>query len=187
MAGVLRGAGWNPAWVMGTMAAVGLAFGLLTLERDGRIEGLRKPKDGSALPLGWVPVIGGGIVLIAFMTENAAENWSALHIEKTLGGSPEEGALGPAMLALTMGFARLGGQWLAGRMDPFTILRIGAVVASVGAVQLLCLGVLGEYVGRMYTMLQRRPTYYVAHDTLAGEADVEEPADPGGRRSSERG
>lgn len=115
------------------MAAVGLAFGLLTLERDGRIEGLRKPKDGSALPLGWVPVIGGGIVLIAFMTENAAENWSALHIEKTLGGSPEEGALGPAMLALTMGFARLGGQWLAGRMDPFTILRIGAVVASVGA------------------------------------------------------
>ena len=133
MTGVLRGAGWNPAWVMGTMAAVGLAFGLLTLERDGRIEGLRKPKDGSALPLGWVPVIGGGIVLIAFMTENAAENWSALHIEKTLGGSPEEGALGPAMLALTMGFARLGGQWLAGRMDPFTILRIGAVVASVGA------------------------------------------------------
>lgn len=133
MTGVLRGAGWSPAWVMGTMAAVGLVCGLLTLERDGRIEGLRKPKDGSALPLGWVPVIGGGIVLIAFMTENAAENWSALHIEKTLGGSPEEGALGPAMLALTMGFARLGGQWLAGKLDPFTILRIGAVVASVGA------------------------------------------------------
>jgi hypothetical protein len=77
-----------------------------------------------------VPVIGGGIVLIAFMTENAAENWSALHIEKTLGGSPEEGALGPAMLALTMGFARLGGQWLAGRVDPFTLLRVGAVIAA---------------------------------------------------------
>ena len=134
LTGVMRGAGWGPGWVMGTMAAVGLAFALLTIERDGRIEGLRKPRDGTAGVLGWVPVIGGGIVLIAFMTENAAENWSALHIEKTLGGSPEEGALGPAMLALTMGFARLGGQGLAGKVDAFTILRLGAVIAAVGAV-----------------------------------------------------
>lgn len=133
LTGVLRGAGWGPDWVMGTMAAVGVLCAALTIERDGRIDGLRKPKDGTALPLGLVPVIGGGIVLIAFMTENAAENWSALHIEKTLGGSPEEGALGPAMLALTMGFARLGGQWLAGRVDAFTILRAGAVIAAVGA------------------------------------------------------
>jgi MFS family permease len=133
LTGTLRGAGWGPDWVMGTMAAVGVACAALTIERDGRIDGLRKPKDGSAAPLGWVPVIGGGMVLIAFMTENAAENWSALHIEKTLGGSPEEGALGPAMLALTMGFARLGGQWLAGRVDPYTILRSGAVIAALGA------------------------------------------------------
>ncbi|WP_103258909.1 MFS transporter [Tabrizicola aquatica] len=133
LTGLMRGAGWGPGWVMGTMGLLGLAFALLTVERDGRIEGLRKPKDGSALPLGLVPVLGGGIVLIAFMTENAAENWSALHIEKTLGGSPEEGALGPAMLALTMGFARLGGQWLAGRVNPYTLLRLGAVVAAIGA------------------------------------------------------
>lgn len=133
LTGVLRGAGWGPDWVMGTMATLGLAFATLSIERDGRIDGLRKPKDGTAAKLGWVPVIGGGMVLIAFMTENAAENWSALHIEKTLGGSPEEGALGPAMLALTMGFARLGGQWLAGRVDPFTLLRLGAVVAAAGA------------------------------------------------------
>ena len=133
LTGVMRGAGWTPPWVMGTMAAVGLICALATLERDGRIDGLRKPKDGTALPLGWVPVIGGGIVLIAFMTENAAENWSALHIEQTLGGSPEQGALGPAALALTMGFARLGGQWLAGRVNPFTLMRLGAVIAAVGA------------------------------------------------------
>jgi MFS family permease len=133
LTGFMRGAGWSPAWVMGTMAAIGLLCALATIERDGRIEGLRKPKDGTALPLGLVPVIGGGIVLIAFMTENAAENWSALHIEKTLGGSPQEGALGPAALALTMGFARLGGQWLAPRVNPFTLLRLGAVIAAVGA------------------------------------------------------
>lgn len=133
LTGILRGAGWEPAWVLGTMAAVGALCALLALDREGRIEGLRKPKDGTALPLGLVPVLGGGIVLIAFMTENAAENWSALHIEQTLGGSPEQGALGPAALALTMGFARLGGQWLSGRVDPFLLLRGGAVIAAIGA------------------------------------------------------
>jgi dipeptide/tripeptide permease len=32
-----------------------------------------------------------------------------------------------------MGFARLGGQWLAGRVNPFTLLRVGAVIAALGA------------------------------------------------------
>lgn len=148
LTGVMRGAGWSPAWVLGLMGLLGLACALLTLERDGRIEGLLRPKDGSALPLGLVPVIGGGIVLIAFMTENAAENWSALHIEKTLGGSPEQGAFGPAMLALTMGFARLGGQWLAGRVDPFRLLKGGAVIAALGAgIAALAGGPFGAYLG----------------------------------------
>lgn len=47
------------------------------------------------------------------------------------------------------------------------------VVAAVGAVQLLCLGILGEYVGRIYSTLQRRPTYYVAHDSLRDTDDRE--------------
>jgi polyisoprenyl-phosphate glycosyltransferase len=38
-------------------------------------------------------------------------------------------------------------------------------VATVGAVQLLCLGLLGEYVGRLYTQMQGRPTYYIAYDS----------------------
>ncbi|NHA68905.1 glycosyltransferase family 2 protein [Phycicoccus flavus] len=40
------------------------------------------------------------------------------------------------------------------------------IVSAVGAVQLLALGILGEYVGRTYTALQARPTYFVAHDSL---------------------
>ena len=32
-----------------------------------------------------------------------------------------------------MGFARLGGQWLAGKVNAFTILRTGAVIAAIGA------------------------------------------------------
>jgi dolichol-phosphate mannosyltransferase len=50
------------------------------------------------------------------------------------------------------------------------------VIAAVGAVQLLCVGVLGEYVGRMYAMMQGRPTYFVAYDSLTGPAtDADEP------------
>jgi MFS family permease len=80
-----------------------------------------------------IPVIGGGMVLIAFLTENAAENWSALHIERTLGGSPAEGAMGPAALALTMGFARLVGQGFATRVNPYALLTSGALIAASGA------------------------------------------------------
>lgn len=131
--GALRGAGWTPPGVMAAMAAVAFLCALFTLERDGRIHGLTRPAGGGAAGLGLLPLLGGAIVLIAFLTENAAESWSALHIEKTLGGSPSEGAMGPAILALTMGFARLGGQGLVSRMDPFTLLKGGAVVAALGA------------------------------------------------------
>lgn len=133
LTGAMRGAGWGPDWVMGSMAALAGLLALLTLERDGTIHGLTRPKDGSAGRLGLVPVIGGGIVLIAFLTENAAENWSALHIEKTLGGSPQEGAMGPAAMALTMGLARLAGQGIATRTDPFRLLAGGALVSACGA------------------------------------------------------
>jgi glycosyltransferase involved in cell wall biosynthesis len=38
-------------------------------------------------------------------------------------------------------------------------------VLFLGAIQLLCLGLLGEYVGRIYTAVQGRPAYFVATDT----------------------
>lgn len=130
--GAMRAAEWGPGPVMATMAALGLTLALATVERDGTIHGLRRPQ-GAGGSLGILPVIGGGIVLIAFLTENAAENWSALHIEQTLGGSPAQGAMGPAALALTMGFARLAGQAIVARVDPVRLLCAGALVSATGA------------------------------------------------------
>ncbi|HEX8970115.1 glycosyltransferase family 2 protein [Oryzihumus sp.] len=48
-------------------------------------------------------------------------------------------------------------------------------VASVGAIQLLCVGILGEYVGRMYTMMQGRPSYFVAYDSAAEDSGADNP------------
>lgn len=133
LTGLLRAEGWQPPAVMAVISALAFLCSLGTFERDGRIHGLLRDKAlGTAGSLGLLPLIGGGIVLIAFLTENAAESWSALHIEKTLGGSPGEGAMGPAVLALTMGFARLAGQGVADRVGPFTLLKAGAVVAACG-------------------------------------------------------
>lgn len=57
-------------------------------------------------------------------------------------------------------------------------------VAGVGAVQLLCLGILGEYVGRMYAHLQARPTYFVAYDSLTGPVTpADEPLPAESRRA----
>lgn len=70
---------------------------------------------------------------------------------------------GAAMTALLLAFAV--GAYLTDHTVPGWTSTFVAV-AAVGAVQLLCLGILGEYVGRLYTQMQGRPTYYVAYDSL---------------------
>ena len=45
---------------------------------------------------------------------------------------------------------------------------ITVALLFMGAVQLLCLGLLGEYVGRLYAETQRRPLYFVAEDSGSG-------------------
>ena len=69
------------------------------------------------------------------------------------------GALVTAILLAFAVIAFLSGHTVPGWTSTFV------AVASVGAVQLLCLGLLGEYVGRLYTQLQGRPTYYIAYDS----------------------
>ncbi|MFQ6774151.1 MFS transporter [Cereibacter sphaeroides] len=130
--GLARGAGLGPGAILGGAAVAAMLASLVAFERDGTIHGLARPPRGSAA-LGAAPFIGGAMVMIAFLSENAAEAWSALHIERTLGGSATEGSLGPALLAITMGLARLAGQGLLARVAPATLLSAGALVAGLGA------------------------------------------------------
>jgi dolichol-phosphate mannosyltransferase len=70
------------------------------------------------------------------------------------------GALGCAGLVVWSAAARLSGNTLPGWTS--TVIAIGII----GTIQLLCLGVLGEYVARLFDSSQRRPTYLVGYDSL---------------------
>ncbi len=76
----------------------------------------------------------GLIVLIAFMSEAAVESWSALHVERTLGGRAAEGALGPAVLGLTMAIGRFSGQLAADRLSELAVITAATIVSAMGAV-----------------------------------------------------
>ena len=93
-------------------------------------------------------------------------------------------------------FAGLGGAVIAVLLFLYTLIARSqghtvagwtstvAIVSAFGAVQLVCVGILGEYIGRMYAHMQGRPTYFIAYDSLTTEprrarpTDTPLPADP---------
>ena len=93
--GAAREAGFGPVAVFSGMGAV-----VVILMVWMKLPDRRGPADaggdvaGMPYRLVWV---GGCVVLAAFLGEAASEGWSALHVERTLGGGPAEGALGPAL------------------------------------------------------------------------------------------
>jgi MFS family permease len=127
--GALREAGLGPEAIFGLVAVAVLATAPLQ-----RME-VAPPPPGDGVPRR-VPVglaaLAGGIVLIAFLAEATVESWSALHIERTLGGGAAQGAFGPAMLGITMAIGRFGGQAVAARLTELAVIRIAAGLAVAG-------------------------------------------------------
>ena len=130
-AGLSREAGVAPGIVFAALGALTLAAAVFMVsdETAERRDGARAGGGG----VGGVILWGGLIALVAFMAENATENWSALHVERTLGGSATEGALGPAILGLTMAAGRFTGQLVVGRLSEARVIFWSALVTSGGA------------------------------------------------------
>jgi len=61
------------------------------------------------------------------------------------------------LLALVLLVAKLAGSEWNGRL---TLLFI--IILFVGGVQLVCVGAVGEYVGRIYDEVKQRPNYIIA-------------------------
>jgi dolichol-phosphate mannosyltransferase len=64
------------------------------------------------------------------------------------------------------------GSWQAGWAS------LAVAVFFLGGVQLICLGILGEYVGRIYREAKGRPLYLVAQVLGKPHPDSENPDEP---------
>ncbi|MGB3555787.1 MAG: MFS transporter [Jannaschia sp.] len=129
LTGAMREAGWGPEVIFPVTGLLVLATApFQRMPVDTPAEG---PVRRGGLPLGLVAICGL-IVLIGFMAEATVESWSALHVERTLGGGAAEGAFGPAMLGLTMAIGRFSGQAVAARLSELMVIRIATGLAAVG-------------------------------------------------------
>lgn len=128
--GLGREAGWSPVEIF---AVVALAIVAMSAGLRMQVEIVdEEARRTNRFP--WATVIlCGAIVLVAFFVEATVEAWSALHIERTLGGGAAEGAFGPAVLGLTMAVGRFSGQALTDRFSEYAIIVIGTGLACVGA------------------------------------------------------
>lgn len=142
--------------------ALGFPSAEVGYRRDARAAGRSKYPFGKMLRLSIDSLTGFSTAPLRLAT------WFGL-----LGGAAAIALLAYALIAFVTGRTTPG--WTS------TFL----VVAAVGAVQLLCLGMLGEYVGRMYTQLQGRPSYFVAYDSLT-EAGTQELSGQGRRADTSR-
>jgi predicted MFS family arabinose efflux permease len=133
--GWARSSGHTPGEVLSTAAITVMLLSLITHEKGQEINGFSNSSLGGTA-LGMIPVWGGAIILISFMSENAAENWSALHIERTLGGTLGQGSIGPALMALTMGVGRMFGQAALARIKEAQLMVWGTVISALGIVVL---------------------------------------------------
>lgn len=130
LVGVAREAGFGPLFVFGTLA-VSVAVLVPWMILPQRAVSKEDAQDTSGMPraLVWV---GGFVVLAAFLGEAASEGWSALHVERTLGGGPAEGALGPALLAAGMAVGRLGAHLFGAAWPPLRVMVFASCIAGAG-------------------------------------------------------
>ncbi len=131
-----RTGGWTPFEVLPWLMAVLVILALLADEGRGWTAEVKDEGHASArLPWGTVLIVAG-ILFAAFVSENANESWSALHIERTLGAPRGEGGFGPTMLGLTMGLGRLSGQVLTARLGEVRLIFWGAILGMLGLIML---------------------------------------------------
>jgi len=127
--GAFREAELSPLPIFAVLCAV---LALLAWAASGITPEIASADDDTPrMPYG-VVYLGGVVVLVAFLAEASSEGWSALHLERTLGGTPGEGALGPALLGLTMGIGRLFGHALSRYVRDTTLMLLAVILSATG-------------------------------------------------------
>jgi len=133
-ASVARREALPPEWFFPFLAVALVLLAIATVERQGWTPPPEAP-EGAGHDGVWGAILPvAAILFLAFVSENATDSWSALHIERTLGGPPGYGGFGPMMLGLMMGIGRLSGQFAAARLGEAGLIFWSSVVGVVGAI-----------------------------------------------------
>jgi polyisoprenyl-phosphate glycosyltransferase len=155
---------------------LGFPSGEVTYVRESRAAGTTKYPLGKMIRLAW----------------DSVTNFSAAPLQV----ATKIGAATMVFCMLAVMFS-IGSYALGKTVSGWTSLTIA--VLFLGAVQLICLGLAGEYLGRIYSAVQGRPAYFVAQDTRsdalgvaadevpADIADIADLADPAGRSMAAAG
>lgn len=135
LVGIARSAGYGPVQILPVIALILAVTSLGMAEGRGPLDAGGEDAEPPTGRLPW-PLIGlaAVILLCSFIGENAVEAWSALHIERTLGGAAGHGGFGPATLGISMGLARLLGQLAAERLGEERLVLWSAVLGATGTV-----------------------------------------------------
>lgn len=129
----LRTGGWDFKSIAMILAGIALAYAMLGWDSRDPSIGDEDPETGPARAPAMIVLLAGGMLFCSFVVENATEGWTALFIERTLGGAVGEGSFGPAVFGFVMGVSRLSGQALMRRMGAERLILSSAVLAVVGA------------------------------------------------------
>jgi MFS family permease len=135
LAGALRAAGAGVGAIFAAVAVVVLLTAL-GLARLPAAEGRPGDEAGGGLRAllrvpAWLAVLGG-FTALAYFIENAWQNWSAVHLESTLGAAPALAAAGPALFAASAATGRLLGQAATRRFEDRALVGAGAALAAAG-------------------------------------------------------
>jgi predicted MFS family arabinose efflux permease len=127
--GLARHAGADRRAILGVVAALVLAAAWVN--RGARTVPSRPAGALRSLARPGLVVLGL-LCALAFVIEGGVEQWSAIHLEDTLGASAAVGGLGPGVLAGAMVVGRVAGQARAHRFSATQLMVASGLVAAAG-------------------------------------------------------
>ena len=130
LVGTARQLGAGPAEVLPVLAALVVIVAIFlpgvdlpTSPQDSR------PRVRMTAPL----MLLGTLCALAFLIEDGLLSWSAIHLERTLGGSAIVGGLGPGVLAGSMVVGRALTQVLSRRFSEKQLIGAAGLLGTAGA------------------------------------------------------
>ncbi|SFJ95018.1 MFS transporter [Celeribacter neptunius] len=137
LTGLMRGVGWGIPQVFPLIGVILLGFAWLCREEKEPAEVESEEDSAAPARLPWAAILPVAVMLfVSFMGENAIESWSALFLERELGGAPGQGGFGPAMLGFIMFIFRLMGQVTTQRFGEARVVLFSGVMGVIGALTL---------------------------------------------------